>query len=167
MASYVVLTPPDTGRFHERAVLIRDGFAFWALVAPVIWLLWFRLWFQAAIVLLASVAVALLTNGWPDWDPVFLIGSLLVSIYVALEGNAMRIAKKERQDWTVQDVVVAPNRAIAEEIYFSAEVQGDGRKRNSAPASSTAARTPQQSVQQTQAAVSGPALGLLDVGTRS
>ena len=50
MASFVVLTPPDDPEAPERAEIIRDGFAWFALIIPVFWLLWHRLWFSAALI---------------------------------------------------------------------------------------------------------------------
>ena len=167
MASYVVLTPPDAGRLDERAVLIRDGFAFWALILPFFWLLWFRLWYQASIVFLAGIAVALSSRAWPDWSSVFVLTSILISVYVALEGNAMRVARKERQGWMGRSVVVAPNRSTAEEICFADQDGVEGPKDEAAPISQPGAKMQQHTGPRPRRAVSGPALGLLDVGNGS
>ncbi|MEO4043837.1 DUF2628 domain-containing protein [Hoeflea sp. CAU 1731] len=159
MTSYVVLTPPEASRFDEGAVFIRDGFAFIALILPFIWLLWHRLWFHAAVVLLVSVGLAIASGGLPQWDLLFVLASLLVSIYVALEGNAMRIAGRERRGWICRGVVDAPDLATAEEIYFA------GMEQPSPESTRPPERVPLPPTQppSRKSSSSGPALGLLDM----
>ena len=52
MASYVVMEPPGASRNDAAAgaVLVRDGFSFLAFLLPPLWLLWHRLWIEAALV---------------------------------------------------------------------------------------------------------------------
>ena len=119
MASFVVLTPPDRVNARENATFIRDGFSLLALIFPFFWLLWYRLWFAAILLLLISVGLAFAIEALPQWSPVAIAASVLLSAYVALEGNGMRIANKERQDWTIDAIIEAQNVATAEEIYFS------------------------------------------------
>ncbi|MDA4845333.1 DUF2628 domain-containing protein [Hoeflea poritis] len=160
MASYVVLTPPDGCEKDERAALIRDGFSLLALIVPVIWLLWNRLWFAAIMLLLLSVAIAVAISQLPAWSTVFTVSSVMISLFVALEGNNWRIAKKERQGWDLRAVIDAPDHATAEEIFFSAAAQTNQQKPRPAPAFGKEAATGPAPVG------SGPALGLLDYENR-
>ena len=90
MATYVVM---DGGRGGASAdtQLVRDGFSIIAFIAPVIWLLWHRLWIEAALALAASVAMAALGTiaGFENAAPLL---SALVSVYVAVEGPQDRKA---------------------------------------------------------------------------
>ncbi|WP_136657963.1 DUF2628 domain-containing protein [Nitratireductor sp. XY-223] len=156
MASYVVLTPPESGEMDDRAVLIRDGFSLFALIVPVIWLLWNRLWFAAAMLLLISVGIAVAIGQMPAWSTVLTVSSVMISLFVALEGNNWRIAKKERQGWEMRAVIEAPDHATAEEIYFSADAPAPQETSRPAPVFGKAAATGSAS------AATGPALGLLD-----
>ena len=158
MASYVVLTPPDRQDAHERAEIIRDGFAYFALIIPVIWPLWQRLWFAAVLLLLVTIGLGVGFETYPDWSPVFLTAPVLLSLYVGLEGNGLRIAKLERRDWQVDSVIEAPNAATAEAIYF-AELRDAPKRTVPPPGRGWAA--PLRSVP--PSADSGPALGLLDI----
>ncbi|MEM6463059.1 MAG: DUF2628 domain-containing protein [Pseudomonadota bacterium] len=164
MAGYVVLTPPDGKRADEKTVLIRDGFAVVALIIPVIWLLWHRLWFAAMMLFLVSTALYSAIAAFPDQALVFTASSVLLSLFVALEGNGWRVAKKERQGWTLQGVVDAPDYATAEEIWFAgAAAPANGQSATRAPP--PALGRPAQSGPPKTA--SGPALGLLDYGDRN
>uniref|UniRef100_UPI00388D670C DUF2628 domain-containing protein n=1 Tax=Lacticaseibacillus paracasei TaxID=1597 RepID=UPI00388D670C len=55
MTSYIVLVPPlqDNQRQDDKTVFIRDGFSIVAFFLPVPWLLFNRLWFEAALVFAA------------------------------------------------------------------------------------------------------------------
>lgn len=119
MASFVVLTPPDGDETNERAVFIRDGFSAWALLFHLFWLLWHRLWFAAALLFLIFVGLTAAAEAWPQWSFFSAVAWVVLVLFVALEGNAMRIAKKERQDWQIKAVIEAQNRDTAEDIYYT------------------------------------------------
>lgn len=110
MASYVVMEPPGRG---EDAVLIRDGFTWLGLLFPPLWLAWHRLWLEAV---LAAVAMALLSVAadrfglGPAGDAL----SMLVSLYVGLEGQGLRVAALRRRGWLEWGVVEASSLADAE-----------------------------------------------------
>src|SRR6187549_2395244 len=115
MAIYVVMEPPaaNAAEAAERAVLVRDGFAFLAFLAPPIWLAWHRLWIAAALAVAVSVGLTALgeTAGLGlSSTPL----SLLVSIYVGLEGPALRINALRRRGWREWGVVDASNLSEAE-----------------------------------------------------
>lgn len=114
MASYVVMQPEGyAGADTEAAAFVRDGFAYIAFFVPLLWLLWHRLWIEAALALAATLALAALGNigGFGMAAPLL---SLLVSIYAGLEGAALRIAALRRRGWRELGVVVADSRDDAE-----------------------------------------------------
>ena len=121
MASYVVMEPPRDR--DDDARLVRDGFHLFAFLVPFLWLLWHRLWIEAALVLAAALAIAALGSaaGFGEAAP-FL--SLLVSIYVGLEGAALLTRALARRGWREWGVVEGGNRSEAETRYV-AESVGD------------------------------------------
>jgi len=161
MASFIVLTPPDREGADEKAVFIRDGFSFLALIFPFFWLLWYRLWFAAILLLAVSVGLAATIDALPQWWLVSFTASILLSFYVALEGNSWRIAKKERQDWRLDAIVEAQNVATAEDIYFADDRRGAARRSDAASRPDGGRRTVWPS--RPESAADGPALGLLDL----
>lgn len=118
MASYVVMDPPGrTG--SGDAVLVRDGFSWFAFLFSPLWLLWHRLWIEA---LLAFVAFGLL-SALGEAAGFGLAGSLLtllVSLFVGLEGQALRIAALRRRGWRESGVVEAGRLADGEVRYAAA-----------------------------------------------
>ena len=147
MAIYVVMEPPaaHAAEAVERAVLVRDGFAFLAFVVPPLWLLWHRLWIEAALAFALGVGLTALgeTAGFGFTGAAL---SLLVSIFVGLEGQALRINALRRRGWREWGVVEASDLGDAEIRYLARE-----------PAATLAApaATP------VRPASSTPALGLL------
>ncbi len=122
MAIYVVMEPPAANEVEavERAVMVRDGFAFLAFLLPPLWLLWHRLWIEAAFVIAASVALTALgeTAGFGFIGAAL---SLLVSLFVGLEGMALRVNALRRRGWREWGVVEARNAAAAEIRYLAGD----------------------------------------------
>lgn len=159
MASYVIMEPPPeaSGRVSRDPVFVRDGFAFLAFLLPFFWLLWHRLWIEAAL----ALGVTLVLGGLGEYGgagPLASLLSLLVSIYVGLEGAALRMAALRRRGWREAGVVEADSMADAEIRYFAepADDEPDVADQTARPAAQPATgiqpppRTPP----------SGPALGL-------
>lgn len=120
MASYVVMEPPvasggDADR--ERAVLARDGFHLLAFVLPAAWFLYHRMWIEALAVIAVTVALSGLGSaiGLGNAAPAL---TFLVSLYVGLEGPALRLAALRRRGWREWGVVEAGNAAEAEIRYL-------------------------------------------------
>ena len=127
MASYIVMEPADDRR-GEAALFIKDAFRPLAVIVPVLWLFWNRLWFEAAMVFFASFILVGLGSyiGLPDWGG---FATLLIGLYVALEGSALKIAAARRGGFVDEAVVDARSLNEAEEgYYFTREPLKDVRQ---------------------------------------
>ncbi|MEP9387085.1 DUF2628 domain-containing protein [Mesorhizobium sp. KR9-304] len=157
MAIYVVMEPPaaNAAEAAERAVFVRDGVAFFAFLVPPLWLLWHRLWIEAAIAFAVSVGLTALgeTAGLGFTGGAL---SLLVSIFVGLEGQALRINALRRRGWSEWGVVEANDLGEAEIRYLAGDVP-EAAVQSSVPH----LKGPIQP-RLTAGAASGPALGLFD-----
>ena len=153
MASYVVMQPPRAlaAEAEAGAVLVRDGFSVLAFLFPPLWLVWHRLWIEAAFAL--AIMMALTALG--EVAGFGLTGSalsLLVSIFVGLEGTTLRVNALRRRGWHEAGVVVAKS-ADEAEIRYAADLVDEGEE-PVAPAALPWAH------QHARPAQSGPALGL-------
>ena len=115
MASYVVMEPSRGG--EERAVLVRDGFHFLAFLLPAVWLLFHRLWLEAVLAIAAAMLLGSLA-ALAGFGPASSFLSLLVSLYVGLEGAALKVAALRRRGWREWGVVEAENARDAEIRYL-------------------------------------------------
>jgi hypothetical protein len=151
MAAYVIMEPQPEARRANDAVFIRDGFAFFAFLLPFLWLLWHRLWIEAALALGAALLIGALAEAGGYGFYASLL-SLLVSIYVGLEGAALRINALRRRGWRDAAVIEADSAADAEIRYYAALADEPERDDRPMP----------EPMRQPVAAVapSGPALGL-------
>lgn len=159
MASYLVMEQPDyqsglDEKVKAGAILVRDGFHFFGFLVPVLWLLYHRLWIEALFVLAAMIALSGLGSlaGLGAAAPIL---SLLVSLYVGLEGSTLKLAALRRRGWRDAGVVEAENASDAETRYFfdAGEKSDEPLAQPAAPvAASAPIILPRQP--------SGPALGL-------
>ncbi|UVK43100.1 DUF2628 domain-containing protein [Mesorhizobium sp. AR07] len=106
MAAYVVMEPPGRSEKIDATAFVRDGFTWLGFLVPPLWFAWHRLWIEAA---LAFVVMGLLSMLGQKLG-LGLAGSLLsllVSLYVGLEGQGLRIAALRRRGWHEWGVVEA------------------------------------------------------------
>ena len=134
MAQFVVLEPASSASMDgaEKSVFVRDGFSILALILPVVWLLGNRLWFAAISVLGLTVLLGLAASAFDFVDAVPLL-SLLLSLFVALEGANWKIAKLRRQGYRECAAIEAGNLDEAEIRYFSS-IDTAGQKLAQKPA---------------------------------
>jgi hypothetical protein len=127
MASWIVMQPAGVGRATgtTNAAFIRDGFSLLAFLVPPLWLLWHRLWIEAALAFAVLLMAAVIGRATGVATAASLI-SLLVSIFVGLEGNGLRIAALLRRGWRNWGVVDAGNLDDAETCYATAIASDDG-----------------------------------------
>lgn len=125
MASYVVMEPPGRSEKVDATAFVRDGFSWLGLLVPPLWLAWNRLWIEAG---LAFVVMGLLSMLGQKLG-LGLAGSLLsllVSLYVGLEGQGLRIAALRRRGWHEWGVVQAGQLDDADLRYaLEAEAQAE------------------------------------------
>ena len=116
MAQFVVLEPEDTQNL-EQAVFVRDGFHVWALVLPFVWLLAQRLWFEAFAVVGVTILLGLVATHFGIEGAVPVL-TLLMSLFVALEGANWKIARLLRRGFVEKAVIDASALVEAEIRYF-------------------------------------------------
>jgi hypothetical protein len=118
MAVYIVMEPPG-GVGADAAAdarLVRDGFSWPAFLVPPLWLLWHRLWLEALLAFAAMAALEALGEVSGHRAAGFAMG-LLVSFFVGLEGQGMRLAALFRGGWREWGAVEAGSRDDAETRY--------------------------------------------------
>ncbi|UXO82932.1 DUF2628 domain-containing protein [Brucella intermedia] len=116
MAQFVVLEPEETQNL-EQAVFVRDGFHVWALVLPFVWLLAQRLWFEAFAVVGVTILLGLVATHFGIEGAVPVL-TLLMSLFVALEGANWKIARLRRRGFVEKAVIDASDLEEAEIRYF-------------------------------------------------
>ena len=127
------MQPAGSGRAGAAdAAFIRDGFSWLAFLLPPLWLLWHRLWIAAVLAVNALVLAAGLERATGVAAAALLV-SLLVSIFVGLEGNAMRASALRRAGWRSWGVIEARRLDDAETRYAAAISSDDSTVTDEAP----------------------------------
>jgi hypothetical protein len=155
MASFVVMEPPGRAA-EEKAVIVRDGFHILAFLLPAIWLLVHRLWLETLVVVLAGFVIGLLGAWWGSGTAS--LASLMLALFVGLEGSALRLAALRRRGWREWGVVEAGDARDAE-IRYLADIGPGHVVRDTA--SDAVPPAPVMTAQRATPTRSGPALGML------
>lgn len=161
MASHVVMLPPSGSpqSRSEQAILVLDRFSWPAFLVPPLWLLWHRLWLEAVVAIAVMGGITVIGE-LAGMGPAGSLMGLLVSIYVGLEGQAMRIAALRRRGYTQWGVVEGGN---ADEAYirYAHEAAAAPDEPEPRPAIVPAETTGQRPVHR---AAPAPSLGLIPYG---
>ncbi|HEV7253938.1 MAG TPA: DUF2628 domain-containing protein [Mesorhizobium sp.] len=129
MASFVAMIPPEAdarseARGEERAVFVRDGFAWLGFIFPLFWLLWHRLWIEAAVVLALMLSFGALGDAFQTPSAAVLV-SFLVQLGVGLEGQNWRLAKLRRGGWREAGAIEAHDLDEAEMRFFAGRAEAE------------------------------------------
>ncbi|RUW31854.1 MULTISPECIES: DUF2628 domain-containing protein [unclassified Mesorhizobium] len=129
MAIYVVMERPAGSNKAEDAVLVRDGFTWLGFLLSPVWLAWHRLWIEALLTFAVAAILSVLGEKLGlEWAGSAL--SLLVSLYIGLEGQGLRISALRRRGWREWGVVEAGNLGGAEARYV---LEAEGQEEEPAP----------------------------------
>lgn len=109
---------PDDLATLERAVLIREGFSWAALIFGPLWLLWHRLWL-ALVVWLAALTALAAWNAYGLPAP-YAVAALLAIMHLVLglEAAPLRGAGFRRRRYQTVGVVHGRRRFDAERAFF-------------------------------------------------
>ena len=118
MKVYTVHTHPGDADPMENAILIREGFNFWAFLLSGLWALYHRLWLGfiglVVVSILCSFAVELFDGG-PEMD--FAL-ALVTGIGFGLIANDLRRRKLAANGWQLVDIVAGRDETDAEHRCF-------------------------------------------------
>ncbi|MFC3326995.1 DUF2628 domain-containing protein [Mesorhizobium cantuariense] len=121
MAIYVVMEPPGRSEKVDATAFVRDGFAWLGFLVPPLWFAWHRLWIEAALTFVIMGLLSMLGQKLGLGLAGSLL-SLLVSLYVGLEGQGLRIAALRRRGWHEWGVVQA-GRLDEADIHYALEAE--------------------------------------------
>ncbi|MGE3305772.1 MAG: DUF2628 domain-containing protein [Rhizobiaceae bacterium] len=117
MASFVVMEPPASGGGKTAdAKFVRDGFVVPALVIPVLWMLWHRMWLEAGLLFLAMMLLGL-AGEQPGYATIAAIASFGLVLFTGFEGANLRLASLRRKGWRDAAVIEAHSAGDAELRY--------------------------------------------------
>ena len=102
----------------ERAVVVRDGFSWWALIFQPLWFLRHGLWLAALVVTAAIAGLAVACALLNVTVGATLMAQFALALFFAHEANAVRAFTLTRRGRPAIDTVIADDRDSAEARLF-------------------------------------------------
>jgi hypothetical protein len=110
--------PAQTAGGDAEVLAIASGFRWWAAIAPLLWLLWHRLWLGFALYLLFSVALGIAFALGDIAEPAATAIGLAVSLLIGFGAADYRRWTLERRGWRLVAVLRAEASVDAEDLYI-------------------------------------------------
>ncbi|KZL19642.1 hypothetical protein PsAD2_01921 [Pseudovibrio axinellae] len=122
MAVYYVMTEPEVSLNHlkdtesRNIMFVKDGFSWWAMLFPLLWALYNRMWLVFLGYLAAVVAFVFLAQLFGSTTGGFI--TLLATLLFAMEAGFLKSWSLQRKNWQVAGFVSAANLDEAEIRFF-------------------------------------------------
>jgi hypothetical protein len=126
MRYYSVHAPVDEPDSPERYIFVKDGFSWPALLVPILWILWHRLWLTLVYYIVFVLVVAWTGRLLGDGAATTL-GAIGLILF-ALEANNIRRLSLESSGWREAGTGFGRNLEEAEARFFGAGAEGIARK---------------------------------------
>jgi hypothetical protein len=113
-----LIPPRELDRRADEIVFIKEGFSWWAFFAPLPWLLYKRLWFEALAYVLISIVIVFAVIGSPGTEEKLNILILLLNVLTGFEANDLLRWAMERRGRKLIAVVSGRNFDECERRFF-------------------------------------------------
>lgn len=119
MNSYTVHINPSAATEERQVVFAKDGFAWLALLAPVLWMLFHRMWkvLTAYVVLLVLLSLGLGFLTFSQTEVAIVVNGF--NILVAMHAGDLRAWELNNSGYETKAVIAATNEEEAEIRFFA------------------------------------------------
>ncbi len=118
----------DIAARAQGVLFVREGFAWMALLFPIIWLIYHRMWIVLAgfVAIVALVQLGVVTLGLSD--AVAVVASVALSGVFALQANDLRCWSLGRRGYKLVALVSGRNRGECEKEFFTNWLAAQGAR---------------------------------------
>ena len=124
MTVYSVYEPPieapDVAERADRLTFVKEGFSWPALLVPVLWAIYYRMWIEFIVLVLIYVALQVVFGTDPQGQTLAAWASLAVGVLFAFEADDLRTMSLERRGYRLAGVASGRDRTEAERSFFTA-----------------------------------------------
>jgi Protein of unknown function (DUF2628) len=128
---YAVYEPPvpatDTVARAEGIAFVREGFSWVALLVPLLWLIFHRMWIEFVVLLLVYVVLQFAFGSDPHGQMLSAWASFAIGILFAFEANDLRAASLTRRGYRFLGSASGRGRVDAERTFFTRWLAEEGR----------------------------------------
>ena len=107
------------GKSADDVVLLREGFSWWALLFPLLWLAIKGMWIVLIIALAAQFLIWAIAEALGFGEAMRLIFSLAINLILGFEGNELLRWTYERRGFSEVGLVEARDIEEAEYLFFT------------------------------------------------
>ena len=122
MTVYSVYEPPieapDVAERADRLAFVKEGFSWPALLVPVLWAIYYRMWIEFIVLVLIYVALQVVFGADPQGQTLAAWASLAVGVLFAFEANDLRTLSLERRGYRLAGVASGRDQTEAERLFF-------------------------------------------------
>ena len=130
MRYFSVHAPDDEPDSPERYAFVKDGFSWPALLVPILWILWHRLWLTLVYYVVFVLVIAWTGRLLGEWAATAL--GAIGLIVLALEANNIRRLSLESRGWRDVGTSFGRNLEEAEARFFGTGAEGTVASRKEA-----------------------------------
>jgi hypothetical protein len=111
---------PDLAERADRLAFVKEGFSWLALLVPLLWLLYYRMWIEFILLVLVYVGLQLAFGTDPQGQTLAGWASLAIGVLFAFEASDLRTLSLERRGYRLAGVASGRDRTEAERSFFHA-----------------------------------------------
>ena len=104
----------------DDAVFVKEGFSWPAFLIPMLWVIYHRMWWVLAGLILVQAVIAGLAEAVQLSENIIVAGSVAINFLMGFEGNNIRRWYLDRQRKRQHAVVYGDNLETAEHRFFNA-----------------------------------------------
>ena len=124
MTVYSVYEPPaeapDLMQRADRLAFVKEGFSWSALLVPLLWLLYYRMWIELIVLVLIYIVLQIVFGSDAQGQVLTAWASFAIGVLFAFEANDLRAAALERRGYRLAGVASGRDRTEAERSFFTA-----------------------------------------------
>jgi hypothetical protein len=111
---------PDLAERADRLAFVKEGGSLVALLVPLLWLLYYRMWIELVLLVLVYAGLQLAFGAHAGGVALAGWASLAIAVLFAFEANDLRAASLERRGYRLAGVASGRDRTEAERMFFHA-----------------------------------------------
>lgn len=119
MRTFTVHANASLPRAEDRVRFVKEGLARWAILSPVLWFLYHRMWWEAAAYFGLSILIAVAGAALGFQENVTVLLGLGLQLLAALEANDLRRLALARKGYQTIAIVHGADEEEAEARFFA------------------------------------------------
>jgi hypothetical protein len=111
---------PDLAERADRLAFVKEGFSWPALLVPLLWLIYYRMWIELIVLVLLYIALPAVFGTDVRGEMLAGWASLAIAVLFGFEANDLRSFSLERRGYRLVGVASGRDRTEAERSFFHA-----------------------------------------------